>query len=125
MSRDDPGSANHAPTPAVLFAAVWGVLLDMMGGVATATLMRRAAKLASSRFADVDALAITRDQFTYRFVLPEAWKAHHDSLPESFLFMMRELAELLAELTGRVVLQRLVAVPVIQNAGLFTMEVEL
>lgn len=122
MTRDDKDEAADC-SPAMLFGVLWEALNDIMGSAATATLVRRAVKHASSRSPGLDGLAITRERFEYRYALPEAWNASDVGL-SALQGLTRELQPLLVELTGLVVLHRLRSVPELQRCGLFHVEVD-
>ena len=123
MTRHDE---NEAPdcSPTLLFGALWETLDDIMGSAATATLVRRALKHASSRWPGLDGLSITRERFEYRYALPESWQREPDLGLSALKGLTRELQPLLVELTGAVVLHRLRSVRELERCGLFPAEVE-
>jgi hypothetical protein len=108
----------------MLFGVLWETLNDVMGSAATATLLRRAVKHASSRSPSLDGLAIHRERFEYRYALPESWKGESDVGLAALQGLTRELQSLLVELTGPVVLHRLRSVQELERCGLFQVEVD-
>jgi hypothetical protein len=102
------GSAAHT------FSVLWGALHDVMGSAATATLLRRAAKHASTRAPELDGFEVHRVRFEYRYVVPPSWSY------EALGALMSELRPLLVELTGPVVLRRLHGIPELQVSGHFS-----
>jgi hypothetical protein len=106
----------NEPSTAILFGAVWDALTDLMGSSATATLVRRAAKRASSTKSDIRLLTIHRPAFEYEYVVPERWNddGHgRDELDE----LMLNLVPLLAELTGTIAIRRLQSISILVSAG--------
>jgi hypothetical protein len=103
----------------MLFGVVWDTLNDIMGSAATATLVRRAAKHASSRSPGLDGLAITRERFEYRYALPESWQRESEVGLSALQGLTRELQPLLVELTGPIVLHRLRSIQELERCGLF------
>jgi hypothetical protein len=106
-----------ACTAAHLFGIVWNTLADVIGTPATATLVRR-----SARRARLDGVSITRDGFNYAYRLPAAW---HDDEAEpltALRALARELAPLLVELTGPVLMRRLAAAPDLERCRVIFQE---
>ena len=124
MSEEEQQSGPADCIPAVLFGVLWDTLNDVMGSAATATLVRRAVKHASTRLPSLDGLAITRERFDYRYALPDSWQTKCDDGLASLRGLMLELQPLLIELTGRVVLHRLYSVPQLKRCGLVHAEDE-
>jgi hypothetical protein len=110
--------------PARTFGLVWDTLNDMMGSAATATLVRRALKHAARGSPELGEIAITRDRFAYRHVLPSSWHTDSPAAMAGLRGLTKELEPLLFELTGAVVLRRLRNEPELTRAGLFAPEVE-
>jgi hypothetical protein len=123
VTRDDKNEAADC-SPARLFGVLWETLNDIMGSAATATLVRRAVKHASSRSPGLEGLAITRERFEYRYALPESWNGESEVGLSALQGLTRELQPLLTELTGPVVLHRLRNVQELERCGLFHAEVE-
>jgi hypothetical protein len=123
VTRDDKAEAADC-SPAMLFGVLWETLNDIMGSAATATLVRRAVKHASSRSPGLDGLAITRERFEYRYALPESWTGGSAVGLSALQGLTRELQPLLVELTGAVVLHRLRSVRELERCGLFRAEVD-
>jgi hypothetical protein len=120
MTLDQPA---HECVPSVLFQILWETLNDIMGGAATAILVRRAVKHAAQRSPGCVGLAIVRERYEYRYALPESWNSAPSDGLESLKGLATELRPLLFELTGHVVLRRLHNVPELDRCGLFTSEV--
>jgi hypothetical protein len=107
------------PSTAVLFAAVWEALTDLMGSSATATLVRRAAKHGASKRPELRVLVIHKPAFEYEYVVPEAWRddgGGRDDLGE----LMRNLVPLLAQLTGSIAIRRLETIGILVAAGVLS-----
>ena len=106
-------------TASALFDLLWGTLADVLGTAATAILLRRAAKRATSRDPALHGLLIQREAIGYTYVVPDAWQDHGKRAPEAALGeLVRELRPLLLALTGSVVVQRLERVPELRPLGL-------
>lgn len=101
-----------------MFRVLWDAMADVMGTATTATLLRRAARRGAARDparSDLADLVIRRDGFGYHYELPAPW----DQAPlEPVRALVLELRPLLVELTGPVVLRRLVALPELLECGL-------
>jgi hypothetical protein len=113
-------SAESAPrqiTAAGLFAEVWEVLADILGGAATAALLRRSAKRAIVRRPGLSALQIQREGFAYRYQVPEAWNTAGQESMAAVQDLTRELWPLLVEMTGEVVVRRLARIPGLEGAA--------
>lgn len=124
VTRDEKKFEAGGCIPAMLFGVLWETLNDVMGSAATATLVRRAVKHASSRVHGLDRVTITRERFEYRYVLPDSWQTEGDAGMSSLRGLTRELQPLLIELTGPVVLHRLGNIPELRRCGLFDSEVD-
>jgi hypothetical protein len=103
------GLSDPACTAASLFEIVWETMADVIGTAATATLVRRSAKRLSERSRDLASVTITRDGFDYRYSLPEHWRSAESNAVAALRELARELSPLLVELTGPVLVRRLVA----------------
>jgi ADP-ribose pyrophosphatase YjhB (NUDIX family) len=112
-------------TASGLFDLLWGTLADVLGTAATAILLRRAAKRATSRAPELDGLLIQRDTLGYTYTVPGGWQEPGTGPPEAALCeLVGELRLLLVELTGTVVVQRLERVPALRTLGLTVQEEE-
>lgn len=107
----DPSVATPAMSGRHVFAVLWTELYDLMGAAAAATLVRRAARRASTRAPDLEHLVVTREKFGYRCIAPPIWETDVDLESRDVRALFRELRPLLVELTGPVVLRRLQGVP--------------
>ena len=108
---------------AELFELIWEGLVDLLGGAATATLVRRSLKRGASRAPALAAITIQKDRFEYRYSLPAEWAGEGkaqalDGLRE----LARELEPLLVELTGSVVVHRLRSIPDLERCSVFPPE---
>jgi hypothetical protein len=101
-----------------LFGILWRELADVLGTAAAASLVRRAAQRAASRFPELAALAITRESLEYRYTVPAIWNDPSRDPPQALRELARELWTLLVELTGTVVVNRLASVPELRDRGL-------
>lgn len=108
--------------PSALFALTWATVADLLGTAATATLVRRSLKAASSRVPELARVQISKERLEYRFTLPPAWDEPRPENVEALRELMTELQLLLRELTGPVVVQRLRAVPELERSKLFPPE---
>lgn len=112
-------------TASALFDLLWGTLADVLGTAATAVLLRRAAKRATSRDPALHGLVIQRETIGYTYTVPSAWQDYGKSAPEAALGeLVHELRPLLLELTGSVVVQRLERVPALRTLGLIALNKE-
>lgn len=104
VEADDP-----ACTAARLFEIVWETMSDVIGTAATATLVRRSAKRVSERSQQLASVTVTREGFDYRYSLPDQWQRPESDALAALRELARELSPLLIELTGPVLIRRLVA----------------
>lgn len=88
-----------------------------MGSSATATLVRRAAKHASTKRPELGVLVIHRPKFVYEYAVPDRWTDNGHGR-EELDALVQALVPLLTELTGDIALQRLRSIPDIRDAGL-------
>ena len=118
---DDVGNTDLAKA----FDALWETLVDVLGPAATATLLRRALKRATSGAPDLGSLVISREQFAYRYTLPPAWLDAAARAPiDPLCVLIGELRPLLVELTGNVVWRRLAGIPELRSCAVFDVENE-
>jgi hypothetical protein len=117
------GNAN-GPTNAAelsgsdLFALLWHALADVLGTAAAATLLRRAAQRAMLAFPELSGLDITRAPLEYHYKVPAAWQQASQAPPRALFELVRELWPLLVELTGSVVVSRLIRMAELSERGL-------
>jgi hypothetical protein len=121
-----PGPGNGRSTDgapglpvAALFAILWDALADLLGTAATATLLRRAAKRASSRNPELAGLSIKRDGLAFHYSCPPGWNAASSGLPPALRELVAELRPLLIEMTGQIVIQDLEQILELRERGLF------
>jgi hypothetical protein len=101
-----------ACTAAEAFALLWTALNDVLGSAATSAVLRRSLKHASGELPLLEGLDIRRDGFEYRYSLSSAWAAHDASSLEP---LFAQLAPLLVELTGPVIIKRLESTPELEK----------
>ena len=104
-----PGTARDeaSGTPSETFDALWGVLVELLGSPATATLLRRSARRRLGDFPELAELAIRRKDFEYTYAVPADWKYANEQSNAALQALVQDLCSLLLELTGPVVLRRL------------------
>lgn len=95
----------------------------MLGSAAAATLVRRAAKRAAVRKADLLDLRVERKGWEYQYALPAEWsrRSPHE-LPDFVDLVSSELVPLLREFTGQIVIGRLGRVPGLEQLGFSVQE---
>ncbi len=104
MSRSDQGATSAAE----LFDLLWESLADVLGTAATATLVRRAIKQATSQTSWSESVVVVRNGLDYEYRLPETWKQPgNEEALGALRVVAAELRVLLVELTGPVVVRRL------------------
>jgi len=109
-------------TAASAFAVLWTELVSVLGTAAAATLLRRAAKRACLRSADLIELRVERKGWEYQYALPADWSQRSPEESPGFMDLVRsELVPLLREFTGQIVLGRLGRVPGFEQLG-FSLE---
>jgi hypothetical protein len=121
MRTDDEPSAPKAGSAAQTFAVLWAALHDVMGGAATAALLKLAAHRGALRSPELRAFDVRHEYSEYRYVLPGSWA---QDAGESLHVLMSELRPLLLELTGPVILRRLHGIPELRWGGHFSPEAE-
>jgi hypothetical protein len=105
---------------AKLFEELWLALTDIMGPTATAAVLERSIGRATSRI-NLSGVVISQQQLVYRYTLPESWDSVNDEQAlAGFRHIVRELVPLLTELTGTVIVRRLLDVPELKRCGAFT-----
>jgi hypothetical protein len=105
-----------------LFDQVWLTMVDVLGGPATATLLRRSIKRAAIYSPDLRFLLITRAGFDYAYEIPAGWRESHAAAVASLRQLAHELTPLLRELTGQVVVHRLEADPELRRCEILFQE---
>jgi|GEM_PF-1811953 hypothetical protein len=105
-------------TAAVLFDLLWENIADVLGAAATAALVRRSARHVALRTPGREGVTITRDGFTYRYVLPERWSQCAGEPVVGLRELVHELVPLLQELTGPVVVRRIESLAEFRRCGL-------
>jgi hypothetical protein len=121
--QDPPAVEPSDGTPAdcsasVLFELLWENIADVLGAAATAALVRRSAKHVAQRTPGCEGVTITRDGFTYRYVLPARWSECAGEPIVGLRALVRELVPLLEELTGPVVVRRIESLAEFRRCGL-------
>jgi hypothetical protein len=90
-----------------LFSLLWDTMADLLGTAATAALLRRALRGVRSPDATQE-IEIARDDLTYRYRVPAAWRRPNNATAVSALrTLCAALRPLLIDLTGPVVARRL------------------
>jgi hypothetical protein len=111
------------PTVFDLFALLWSTLAEILGTAATATLLRRAARRASSEVPELDGLVFSIDGLEHRYEVPEAWRQPAERQNAGALrALMGELGPLLVEMTGPVVVRRLGQLEPLQSQGVVSLD---
>jgi hypothetical protein len=109
----------ETPTAAQLFVILWQTIAEVIGTAATATVLRRSARRAAARGADIAGLAFDRQEFEYTYVLPPSWNAVDDAAVDALKSVVDELVTVLHELTGVVLVRRLEMNAALTAAKLF------
>lgn len=111
------------PTAAVVFDALWSELVLLLGTAAASTLVRRAARRACARSAELCEVRVERDGWRYTYTLPAGWATRPPAEVPAFAELVSvELVPLLQEFTGQIVLRRLQRVPALAALQLSPME---
>lgn len=110
----DPGDTRAAE----FFEALWDELADILGVPTTAALVQRSALRATQSFGRPIQLVVTREQLDHRYTLPETWQQPGEAALAEFKVLVAELALLLREMTGDIVISRLMQAPRLHRAGL-------
>jgi hypothetical protein len=105
-------------TSAALFAVVWDALAGVLGTAAVAALVRRAVRRAAAESPELMELVVVREELEYRYTLPRAWSEKAEGGPIALRVLVRELGQLLVELTGTVVIRRMEQIPELRAHGL-------
>ena len=111
-------SGNTGLSSADLFGLLWHALADVLGTAAAATLLRRAAQRAAAASPELAGLIITREALEYRCKVPDTWNAGAAEPPRALCNLVRELWSFLVELTGSVVVARLLQVADLRDYGI-------
>jgi hypothetical protein len=111
--------STRTTSPAEVFAVLWDELADVLGTEATATLVRRAVRGAGLDRPGPPPVVVNPTTLSYGYGLPDTWRDPADAAAIAALHAMAaQLAVLLQELTGDVVLRRLGHVNALRDAGL-------
>lgn len=103
---------------AALFAIMWEALADLLGTASVAAIVRIAARRAAAESHELVDLVITREDFEYRYTLPDGWTAKEEQGLIAFRVLAREIGSLLVELTGTIVVRQLEEIPALRGRGL-------
>ncbi len=107
MSNSGAGDQDQR-SAAQVFEVLWRELVSVLGTAAAATLVRRAARRVAVRASELSRLAIVREGWAYRYVLPPGWADRPAVHLPAFDELVRvELVALLQEFTGLIVIVRL------------------
>ena len=117
MTEARPEASSNTCTASELFDLLWTTLADMIGSTATAALIQRGIKRAAEQKIDLHGLAIIREQFGYRYTLPDSWSVQGDRPVAALRHLVRELLPILADLTGPIIARRLRQVPMLVRCG--------
>jgi hypothetical protein len=118
MSLDVDEDSGRALSAAALFTIVWDALAEVLGTAAVAAIVRRAAGRAAADSPELVDLVVLREKLDYRFTLPPGWSENTECLPPALTALFAELARLLVELTGTIVIRRLEQIPQLRAHGL-------
>src|SRR5437867_8614690 len=109
----------NAISAAELFDLLWESLADVLGTVATATLLRRAIKRAACHPSWSEPVVVARKGVDYEYLLPEPWKqGGNDEAVSALRVVAAELRALLVELTGSIVVTRLARLAPFRKSGI-------
>ena len=115
MSRSD----QDATCAAELFDLLWESLADVLGTAATATLVRRAIKRATSQTSWSEPVVVAKNGLDYEYRLPATWKQPgNEKALGALRVVAAELRVLLVELTGPVVVRRLGRLASLRELGI-------
>jgi hypothetical protein len=112
MSQRGEGNDTVVSTGSA-FVAIWESLSEVMGTPTAAILLERARSRAARRDNGLNAVAIKREGFDYRYEMPEAWLTTVDKALMGTL--IAELVPLLTELTGQLVVNRLAKLEILRK----------
>ncbi len=103
------------PTPlADAVEQVWRTLAETLGTTATAALIRRAARRASTSAPRLERFLVEGQGYSYRFQVPDEWAGDDDGARSDVRRLLEELCLLLRDLTGDVITAKLGHVQAIQ-----------
>jgi hypothetical protein len=115
MSHSD----QDATSAAELFDLLWESLADVLGTAATATLVRRAIKRATSQTSWSGPVVVVRNGLDYEYRLPATWtQSGNGEAVGALRVVAAELRVLLVELTGPVVVRRLGRLALFRELGI-------
>lgn len=99
-------------TPEALYRRLWHTLDEVMGSVATVTLLRRAARRAAPQSPLLQELAASSVDEGFGYLLPRAFQEEPSEGPHRALQdLVGALRPLLVEFTGMVVVQQVDLIP--------------
>jgi hypothetical protein len=105
-----------------LFGVLWTALVGVLGTAAVATLLRRALRRAIATARDpscFEGFGVERESLEYKVALPVSWREPNDAAIDALRHLVRdELAPLLVELTGPVVVGMLERIPELTRHGI-------
>jgi hypothetical protein len=99
------------------FTVLWDAIADTMGTATTATLFRRAVKRSKDKYPGalaLGSLSITREGADYRYEVPAEW-CDEAIARAAVCALFSELRPLLVELTGLVVVRRVLELPELRH----------
>jgi hypothetical protein len=105
--EEESGSAQAA----VLYRRLWHTLDSVLGGVATVTLLRRAARRAAPASPLLEELATSSVDEGFGYQLPRAFLTDSETPVAAVRDLVSALRPLLVELTGQVVVRQLDLIP--------------
>lgn len=102
------------PPLAAAVEQVWATLAETLGTTATAALIRRAARRASTSAHRLEQFLVEGQGYSYRLQMPEKWAGDETAAQSDVRCLLQELCLLLTDLTGDVITAKLATVPAIQ-----------
>ena len=113
------GNDHDARSAAELFDLLWENMADVLGVAATATLLRRAIKVAASKNPRAEMVTVARKNLDYEYSFPEMWKQPgNEEALAALRIVAAQLRVLLVELTGPVVVRRLGRLAPLRERGI-------
>jgi len=90
----------------------------MLGTAAVAAIVRRAVGHAAAERPELVDLVVRRENFQYRYATPRGWSEKTEGVPPALTALCAEMARLLVEMTGTLVVRRLEGIPALRAHGL-------
>lgn len=111
--NDDAAERMERPEPSLqrLFEDLVDEMTRLLGGAATAVIVRRAAKRASAQHPEIASLVVRKDGVHYVFDVPDAWRTGDVAHREGFRAFVVELRAIASDLTGAVLVRTLDRIP--------------